>query len=230
MIKAVVFDMFETLVTLFEGRTYFSEDIASDTGVPLNDFRREWHRTEYDRSIGRCTVEEGLRTALAAFGEYPEDKIQLVLRKRQEALNDSFSAVPDDSVDLLEKLRERGFLTGLITNAFSDERDMIRACPLFPLIDAAAISYEHGICKPDAAIYRAVLDKLGVKAEECLYVGDGGSRELYAARDIGMHPVQAAWFRERAFEPHIPCPELEEFVQAAHQSDVLTIAENMNRS
>ena len=28
MIKAVIFDMFETLVTLFEGRTYFSENIA----------------------------------------------------------------------------------------------------------------------------------------------------------------------------------------------------------
>ena len=26
MIKAVVFDMFETLVSLFEGRTYFSEN------------------------------------------------------------------------------------------------------------------------------------------------------------------------------------------------------------
>ena len=26
MIKAVVFDMFETLVTLFTGRTYFGED------------------------------------------------------------------------------------------------------------------------------------------------------------------------------------------------------------
>ena len=32
-IKAVIFDMFETLVTLFEGRTYFGEDIAADTGV-----------------------------------------------------------------------------------------------------------------------------------------------------------------------------------------------------
>ena len=33
MIKAVVFDMFETLVTLFVGRTYFSEHIAKDVGL-----------------------------------------------------------------------------------------------------------------------------------------------------------------------------------------------------
>ena len=33
MIKAVVFDMFETLVSLFEGRTYFGENIAEDVGM-----------------------------------------------------------------------------------------------------------------------------------------------------------------------------------------------------
>ena len=33
MIKAVVFDMFETLVSLFEGRTYFSEHMAEDMGL-----------------------------------------------------------------------------------------------------------------------------------------------------------------------------------------------------
>ena len=35
MIKAVIFDMFETLVCLFEGRTYFSENIAEDIGIPV---------------------------------------------------------------------------------------------------------------------------------------------------------------------------------------------------
>ena len=42
MIKAVIFDMFETLVTLFEGRTYFSEDIAADLGIDPEVFRHEW--------------------------------------------------------------------------------------------------------------------------------------------------------------------------------------------
>ncbi len=30
MVKAVVFDMFETLVSLFDGRRYFSEDYGED--------------------------------------------------------------------------------------------------------------------------------------------------------------------------------------------------------
>ena len=40
MIKAVVFDMFETLVSLFEGRTYFSENFAEDLGVDVLQFQK----------------------------------------------------------------------------------------------------------------------------------------------------------------------------------------------
>lgn len=34
------------------------------------------------------------------------------------------------------------------------------------------------------AIFERCIEKLGVKADECLYVGDGGSYELEAAADI----------------------------------------------
>ncbi len=40
MIKAVVFDMFETLVSLFDGKRYFSEDIAVYLGVEHMAFRK----------------------------------------------------------------------------------------------------------------------------------------------------------------------------------------------
>ena len=58
MIKAVIFDMFETLVTLFTGRTYFSENIAADVGIDIELFRKEWHTTEKDRTTGKYTLDE----------------------------------------------------------------------------------------------------------------------------------------------------------------------------
>ena len=221
LIKAVVFDMFETLVTLFEGRTYFGEDLAADVGADLFTFRKEWHAIEKDRSIGKYTIEEGLEHVLKKMGIYIAEKVKLAAAKRREALGDSFSAIPDDTFLLLQGLKERGLKIGLITNTFSDERDIIRESRLFPYFDIALISYEQGICKPDPALFRKMTEQLGVKAEECLYVGDGGSRELYAARDAGMHPMQCTWFHERAYEPHIPCPILEEFEHAEHQADIL---------
>ena len=225
MIKAVIFDMFETLVTLFTGKTYFSEDIAEDLGISLDDFRREWHVTEKDRSTGKYTIGEGLAIALKQLGVYSEDKVKLAAEHRKQALTDTFTAIPEETVNLRRDLRKAGKKTGLITNTFSDERDFIRESELYPLFDAALISYEQGICKPAPELFRRMTELLGVEPGECLYVGDGGSRELFAAREAGMKAVQCTWFHDLAFEPHIPCPILDEFEQAGHPSDILRIAE-----
>ena len=225
MIKAVIFDMFETLVTLFTGKTYFSEDIAEDLGISLDDFRREWHVTEKDRSTGKYTIGEGLAIALKQLGVYSEDKVKLAAEHRKQALTDTFTAIPEETVNLLRDLRKAGKKTGLITNTFSDERDFIRESELYPLFDAALISYEQGICKPAPELFRRMTELLGVEPGECLYVGDGGSRELFAAREAGMKAVQCTWFHDLAFEPHIPCPILDEFEHAAHPSEILRIAE-----
>ncbi len=221
MIKAVIFDMFETLVTLFEGRTYWGENIAEDVGADIDGFRREWHAIEKDRSIGKYTIEEGLEVVLKKLGLYSPEKVDLAASKRIEALNDTFSNIPPETVELLKSLKNRGLKVGIITNTFSDERDMIRSSILMPYIDEALISYEQGLCKPDPALYEKMTRLLDVRPEECLFVGDGGSRELFAARDAGMHPVQCTWFHDRAYEPHIPCPILDEFDHADTQSEVL---------
>ena len=221
MIKAVIFDMFETLITLFVGRIYFSEDIATDLGLPVEDFRREWHKTENFRSTGKYSIEEALAVTLKNMSAYSEEKVLLVAKKRRESLADTFSAMPQASLQLLQALHEKGIKIGLITNTFSDEYEMIKASKLFPFFDSAMISYEQGILKPDPAIYKASMSALNVKPEECLYVGDGGSRELFAAREIGMKALQCTWFHDLAFEPHIPCPLLEDFPHVNHQLEVL---------
>ena len=221
MIKAVIFDMFETLVTLFEGRTYWGENIAEDVGADPTEFRREWHAIEKDRSCGKYTIEEGLEVVLKKLGLYSPEKVTLAASKRIAALSDTFSNIPDETVELLKELKNRGLKVGIITNTFNDERDMIRSSILMPYIDEALISYEQGLCKPDPVLYEKMTRLLNVESDECLFVGDGGSRELYAARDCGMHALQCTWFHDRAYEPHIPCPILDEFDHADTQMKVL---------
>ena len=228
MIKAVIFDMFETLVTLFTGRTYFSEHIAHDLNQPIEAFRKCWHETEKDRTLGKYSMEEGLAITLKNLGAYSQENVQLICRKRREALGDTFNDIPAESIRLLKSIREKGLKVGLITNTFSDERDMILASPLYPLFDAAMISYEQGLLKPDPEIYHRAMKALGVTAEECLYVGDGGSHELTGARELGMQAIQCTWFRERAYEPHIPCPILPDFPHAATQEDILKFIDSQN--
>lgn len=221
MVKAVIFDMFETLVTLFTEHTYFGEDAASDAGVDPVLYRKVWHENEKDRTTGEMTIEEGIGETLRKLDVYSDELLNTIVSKRLAALQETFDQIPDESVQLLLELRRRGIKVGLITNTFSDERDLIRSSKLFPLFDATRISYEEGVLKPDPSMYQSIMIELGATPDECLYVGDGGSRELFAARDIGMKPLQASWFRNLAFEPHIPCPVLPEFPQVMRQLDVL---------
>ena len=83
---------------------------------------------------------------------------------------------------------------------FSEEAKLIRESALFSFFDAPCLSWEEGTRKPDPAIYQKCLKKLGIPAENCLYVGDGGSRELETANSIGMRVVQATWYRQEDFE------------------------------
>lgn len=228
MIKAVIFDMFETLVTLFTGRTYFSEHIAADLNQPIEAFRKCWHETEKDRTLGKYSMEEGLAITLKNLGAWSPENVQLVCRKRREALGDTFKTIPPESLWLLQTLREKGLKTGLITNTFSDERDMILASPLFPLFDTTMISYEQGLSKPDPKIYRRAMQALNVAPQECLYVGDGGSHELEGARSLGMQAIQCTWFRDLAYEPHIPSPLFDDFPHAATRQDIINFINFQN--
>ncbi len=221
MTKAVIFDMFETLVSMFSGDTYFSEDMAHDMNLPFDEYRKAWHTTEHDRSCGFCTIEGGIKTTLELLGYYSEASVKLIAGKRRENLEGIFERTPKETLEMLQALKDKGIKIGLISNCYSDEADVIRHSTIFPYLDVAMLSYEQGICKPDPEIYRRAMAELGVSLEECLYVGDGGSKELFAARDLGMRTLQAQYFADLAFEPHIPCYKLDDFDHAYAISDIL---------
>lgn len=221
MTKAVIFDMFETLVSMFSGDTYFSEDMAHDMNLQIDEYKKAWHITEHDRSSGNCTIEEGIKRTLEMLDCYSEDAVTLIAGKRRKTLEGIFERTPKETIALLQTLKDKGLKIGLISNCYSDEAKAIRESAIFPYLDVAMLSYEQRITKPDPEIYKRAMDELGVTAGECLYVGDGGSKELFAARDLGMKALQAQYFADLAFEPHIPCYKLDEFNHAYALNDIL---------
>ena len=52
MIRAVIFDMYETLITLLACLVYFSQQMADDMGIDVKAFRELWEPTETARSTG----------------------------------------------------------------------------------------------------------------------------------------------------------------------------------
>ncbi|MBR4080717.1 MAG: HAD family hydrolase, partial [Clostridia bacterium] len=70
MIRAVLFDLYETLVTLMNGPFSFGAQLAEEAGIPAAEFLGPWRVSDADRTCGRRTLEEVLTEILRAHGRY----------------------------------------------------------------------------------------------------------------------------------------------------------------
>ena len=185
--------------------------MAEDAGISVAEFLSKWRGTDYDRSTGKCTVEEVLEEILKEFGCYSDELLQELVGKRGTTIDDCLKHKHTEIIPMLQSLKEQGVFIGLISNCYLEEATRIRENELFPYFDTVFFSNEQGICKPEKEIYDRCMEALSVQPEECLYVGDGGSRELETAQVLGMKAVQATWYlKEGTSQPVGRKPEFEE--------------------
>lgn len=219
-VRAVVFDMYETLITHYESPLYFGADMARDAGIPEENFFRLWRDPVVDhaRTTGRLTLEELLRRIFADNGRPDDPLIAKLIARRIAVKEDCFRHLHNGIIPLLTALRDRGMQIALISNCYEEEAAVIRTSSLFSFFDQAYLSCEQGLAKPDEEIFRRCMRDLGVLPEECLYVGDGGSCELETAGKLGMLPVQAVWYLREGTQPS---RRKSGFPWAEHPSDIL---------
>ena len=223
MYKAVIFDMFETLVTLFNSRTYRGRDVAKEMNIPEPAFREIWDPSEDARTLGDMSFEEVVEKIMRENNIFDREIYDRIIRNRKDCTAEVFNHKHPDIIPMLKALREGGIKTGLITNCFFEEKEAIIHSDLYSLFDAICMSCDVKLKKPDIRIFHLCAEKLNVMPEECLYVGDGGSNELDAARTVGMKPLQATWYLKDGVGQ--PCGRMEEFDQAEAPWDVWKAAQ-----
>jgi putative hydrolase of the HAD superfamily len=87
-------------------------------------------------------------------------------------------------------LKQRGLLTAILSNMGDDVLASVeRAFDWIHRFDVLVWSYQFGAAKPDPAIYRHTLGKLGVQPEETLFIDDK-LENIEAARALGMVAIQ----------------------------------------
>lgn len=219
MIKAVIFDMFETLVTHFESPVYMGKQISKDIGITEQKFREIWDATDDDRTLGERRLEDVIEESLRVNGCYSAELFEKIIRKRKLSKIECFKHIHPQIIPMLMQLKELNIKIGLITNCYFEERDVIKDSVLFDYFDVACMSCELGMKKPDIEIFQKCINDLEVMPEECLYVGDGGSFELETAQSFGMHPMQATWYLKDGVNQ--PAKRKVEFVQAESPNAIL---------
>ncbi len=97
-------------------------------------------------------------------------------------------------VDTIRSLRGR-YKTGLLSNAFSDLRQVVTSRLNFSdAFDEMVISAEIHLMKPDPRIYQHALQRLGVAAQEAVFIDDM-LRNVEGACSQGMNAIH---FRQRS--------------------------------
>jgi putative hydrolase of the HAD superfamily len=191
--KAVIFDLFGTLIPGFPEVEYRQvlEKMAVALSVPPADFLKFWFASFNDSALG---VLPGFEAKISQIGNkmgthFTQDQIseasQMMSSYAVHCLQPRSGAT-----QVLSQLKYKGLKLGLISDCFSDTPELWPTTSLAPLIDVPVFSCLVGIRKPDPRIYYIAVQQLGVRSQDCLYVGDGSSSELTGAVTAGMQAVQ----------------------------------------
>ena len=109
----------------------------------------------------------------------------------------------EDALPVLEELRASGLQLGLVSNTGRDLDAFVAHHRLD--IDAALSSGAHGKTKPDASIFRAVLERLDVEPQHAAMVGDSIEDDVEGALALGMRAfLLDRDDRHPEFEPRLP--------------------------
>jgi putative hydrolase of the HAD superfamily len=115
----------------------------------------------------------------------------------------------------LEGLKARGLRLGVITNWDHSARHLLEREGLAGFFEQVVVSCEVGAEKPDPRIFEAALARGGVRAAECLYVGDNYYDDAVGARGVGMGALVVNRFGTLGVEEIADVPIIPDISQVA---------------
>lgn len=182
MIKNIIFDIGNVLVA-YRWREYFAEFGYSqeiyDRLAKATTLNEAWN--EYDR--GLWTEEEVLQGFIRNDPEI-EPQIRETLTNLKGLL-----IMYDYAVDWVRELKEKGYGVYYLSNySLPACRDCAEELAFIPYMDGGIFSFEDHVIKPEPEIYQLLLERYGLKAEECVFLDDT-EKNIKGALAAGMHGI-----------------------------------------
>jgi putative hydrolase of the HAD superfamily len=189
-IRAVIFDFGGVFVdSPFAAASTAASALGVEPAVMLDivfgsydlDTDHAWHRLER----GEISLEDArdqIMTASTADGGPVLDPFELLMALGGGGLR-------DDMVDFVRSARAAGLATGILTNNAKEFADFWRPMlPLDELFDDVVDSSFVGLRKPDPRIFELALERLGVAADEAVFI-DEAPGNVAGAQRVGMAAV-----------------------------------------
>jgi FMN phosphatase YigB (HAD superfamily) len=175
MIRAIIFDADGPLYEHTGDASRQEQALLQEYGYHgrLEDFKASYEKEKWKGYVAQETVPNMFRIILASVG------VDIAIEEAKE-FADSFdtihkqvSATPD-AVTTLKTLKDAGYLTCVLTDSFYSAEakwPWFEQIGLRPYLDDMVSSLDIRKLKATPEAYRACLDKLGVLADESIFVG-----------------------------------------------------------
>ena len=180
--KNVIFDFGNVLVQWHPEKVY-----AEHFG---DEARAWWFLRHVCDAAWRNRIDAGESTAAcieelkAQQPEYAE-AIELYRSRWREMLTDEVPGMREVINDLRNRGHEIYGLTNWSMETFPAARERFG---ILQMIDRYVVSGAEGLVKPDARLFRVLLDRYHLKAEECVFVDDNPDN-VAAANALGMEDI-----------------------------------------
>ena len=97
----------------------------------------------------------------------------------------------DGAIDVLNKIKEKGYILGCITNGVSSLQNIkLDTAGIRDMFDVVVVSGDIGIYKPDRRIFDEAIRRAGVKNEEAMFVGDHPVNDIEGALSADMQVIR----------------------------------------
>jgi putative hydrolase of the HAD superfamily len=168
MITTLVFDCFGVLAT--DGWLPFkSKYFAHDTAVlqQATDLNKQ-------NDAGLLSYDDFVKQIADLAGVQPQDAL--------DAIENNVPNTP--LFEYIKKLKPN-YKIGMLSNAGGNWLNEMFTPDQVALFDEIALSYETGFIKPRPQAFQVIIDRLGVLAEECVFIDD---QPAYGegSKDVGM--------------------------------------------
>ncbi len=236
-IKAVIFDLFDTLLMLEKHEAYYSPSLKklcdyldkNGVGVHFGDFERVYFEVrnrlyeESSRNLEEPHFDVRVSQTLQRLG-HNFDVTDPVVKGATMAFADEFMhhvSLDPDVMEVLSELRGK-YKLGLISNFGIPEcaRKLLEKFGLTGFFDVVIISGEINRRKPSPEIFRKALKILDVKASKSVFVGDMLDLDVVGPKNVGMKSILV---KRR---PIAKCANAEPDRQISSLAELLTVLED----
>jgi 2-haloacid dehalogenase len=182
-LSAIIFD-FGGVIVQWDPRRVYRRFLHTDEAIDRFFQEVGFHRWNADQDRGGRSWDDAVSELASRFPQHRD-----LIRAYHDFWEDSIAGPIEETVRIVERLRASGYrLVGLTNWSAEKFRLTRRRYELFDLFDEIVVSGEVQMMKPERGIFELTLRRLGLRAEQCLFIDDS-VKNVEAAAAMGFEVI-----------------------------------------